>query len=253
MVGRLLVALLVVASAAFVMLQQRETESTTIEASVADIKARDAAKHAAELDKQVAELKEQVSELEDKVLWQREHLNELAGDCTPTSPEHADVEVASLKRRAWGGDVMGLREPYQNGRTDMHFSALVRGVAATITRLRLYASLDDGTAVPGAAAACDTMDVGNAMLLGVVVNGHLLEDGFGPRQIAKRKGVLPLELVCDTEVAPHQPLTLEVLFAGGDVARTTIPAMAPTDQLSRLDGPDQPRPRSSRSSSSSPR
>lgn len=214
MAGRLIVALLVIISATFVMLQKRETESTGIEANISDTRARQAALRAAELERQIAELRAQVTALEDKVAWQDGHLNALAEDCTPSEPEQPQVFVAKLQQlpaRPMGGWSIGQR-----------FALLLGGDPATITRVRLHTSLDDGTTVD-ALAACDTMG-GGGRLLGVIAGSELVVSGSGPQQIAKKRGYTSFELVCDAHLDAAQPLSVEVLLAGGAVARRTVTA-----------------------------
>jgi uncharacterized coiled-coil protein SlyX len=221
MLGRLIVALLVVCSAAFVMLQKRETESTSIGATLADTRAKEAEQRAADQEKKIAGLQAQVEELETKVAWQDERFTELAEDCTPASPEIAEVEIATLKRRPAGGDVLGLRDFERNGREDQRFALVLRGDAGTITRARLFSSLDDGTELMGK-PSCDTLDGDSTLLMGVVAGGKHRVTAFGPQEIAKKAGVVPFELLCDLVLDRARPLTVELLFAGGSKERMTI-------------------------------
>lgn len=219
MMGRLIVAFLVIASAAFVMLQKRETESTDIEADLSGKKAREAEKRADAAELQITKLRDEVSALEAQLAWEHQQLTELAGDCTPTAPEPPSIHVARLAWRAAptsasvGGQRVGL---------------LLGGDAGTLTRVRLYTSLDDGTPTHDF-TACDTLSVDSAVLLGVLAGGKDIVDDFGPQQIEKKRGVVPFELVCDADLDPAQPLSVEVLAAGGASARATIGPQLPRD------------------------
>ena len=222
MVGRLIVAALIVASAAFVMLSRREAESSDIEVNLSDRRAGDAETRAKALQQQVATLQEQVGGLEAKVQWQGEHLVELTEDCTPEAPELAEVHVASLKRRPAAGDLIGPRELFRSGRVDERFALVLAGDAATVTRLRLDPSLDDGTPLRGA-SYCDTVDSDDPIvLLGAFQGEKPVSGDFGRQRIEKKRGVLALELRCDLALPAQLPITVEVLTAGGGVAQATL-------------------------------
>ncbi|MBI1948123.1 MAG: hypothetical protein HYS27_20705 [Deltaproteobacteria bacterium] len=214
MVGRLIVALLVVASAAFVMLQRRATESTDIQANLSQTRARQADEHAGALKQEAIALREQVRVLEHDLQWQREQLAGLAADCTPSVPDLPQVHVAKL---SWRAPRAG--QPWPSGQ---RVGLLLGGDEATITRIRLFTSLDDGTAMNDF-VACDTAQRDGGLLLGVIAGAKDLVTEFGPQRIAKRKGVVPYELVCDSELDQDEPLTVEVLLAGGAVAKATLP------------------------------
>lgn len=219
MVGRLIVALLVIASAAFVMLQKRESESTDIQANLTQTHARRSDERANELAREVTTLQEHVRSLERDLEWQRAQLSGLAADCTPAAPEVPKVHVAKL---SWRSPRAG--QPWPSGQ---RVALLLGGDEATITRIRLFTSLDDGTSVSDF-VACDTLQADSGVLLGVVAGGKDLVESFGPQRIVKRRGVVPFELVCDSELDPDQPLTVDLLFAGGAVARATVaPKPAP--------------------------
>lgn len=226
MVGRLIVAALVMASAAYVMLSRREAESSDIEVNLSDRRAADADKRAVALQQQVTTLQEQVAELESKLEFQSEHLQELSEDCTPELPELADVRIASLKRRPAAGDLIGPRELFRSGRVDERFSLVLAGDAATVTRLRLFPSLDDGTPLRGA-SYCDTVDSDDPIvLLGAFQGDKPVSGDFGRQQIVKKPGVLALELRCDLGLPAELPLTLEVMIAGGGIAQATLAPQA---------------------------
>lgn len=226
MIGRLIVAALVIASAAFVMLSRRETESTSIEVNLTELRARDAEARAVALDHQVAELKEKVAKLEGELQVQGDHLVELTEDCTPTAPEGAQLTVASFKRRDPAGDVMGPREIFRSGRVDERFAVVLKGEATTVTRVRLYSSADDGTPLRHT-PSCDTLETDDAVaLLGVFASGRAVSGDFGRQAIAKAKGVVPLELRCDMSISPFEPVTLEVIAEGGGSARATLAPLA---------------------------
>ncbi|OGQ11193.1 MAG: hypothetical protein A2138_06550 [Deltaproteobacteria bacterium RBG_16_71_12] len=222
MFGRLIVALLVVASAAFVMLQKRATESTDIQANLSQSRAHQSDARAAALAQEVTTLREQVRALEHDLEWQRGQLAGLAADCTPAAPDQPKVHVAKL---TWRPPRAGHAWP-----SGQRVSLLLGGDEATITRIRLFTSLDDGTAVNDF-VACDTLQSESGVLLGVIAGGKDVVEEFGPQRIAKRRGVVPFELVCDSELDADQPLTVDVLLAGGASARATVaPKAAPASR-----------------------
>lgn len=219
MVGRLIVALLVIASAAFVMLQRRATESTDIKATITATRAKEADDRALALEEQVKSLRDQMRALEHDIEWQREQLHSLAADCTPMAADQPDVEIVKVTRRpptknqAWtAGQRVGL---------------VLAGDEATITRVRVFTSLDDGTPLNDF-VSCDTANRDHGLLLGVIANGRDVVKEFGQQNIAKRRGAVPFELVCDSNLDADKPLTVELLLAGGATARATVPATVNT-------------------------
>jgi len=213
MAGRLIVALLVIASAAFVMLQRRATESTDIKATITATRAQQADDRAVALDEQLKSLRDQVRALEHDLEWQREQLSALAADCTPVDAEQPTVAIAKVTRRPARAD-----QPRGAGR---RVGLLLSGDEATITRVRVFNSLDDGTSLDDF-IACDTALRAGGVLLGVIANGRDVVKEHGPQHIAKRRGTVPYELVCDSSLDDDKPLTVEVLLAGGASARTTV-------------------------------
>ncbi len=213
MVGRLIVALLVIASAAYVMLQRRATESTDIKATITATRAHQADERALALEDQVKQLRDQVRALEHDLAWQRDQLGALTADCTPVAADQPEVTIAKVTRRP--------ARPNQPWPAGLRVGLLLAGDEATITRVRLYSSLDDGTPLNDF-VACDTASRDGGLLLGVIANGIDVVQDFGPQRIAKRRGAVAYELVCDSSFDADKPLTVELVLAGGASARTTV-------------------------------
>lgn len=228
MVGRVLVALLVAASAGFVMLQQRASETTAITSELADERARSLARLVDQHERAIAELTAAIEEAQAKVAWQEHQLAELAQDCTPGDVPRADVTIAAFQRRAPGGDTMGPRALEANGRTDRRYALVLKGDAASITRVRIYPGLDDGTPLAHS-MSCDTLDGDGVALLGVVAGGRRHVGGFGVQNIAKVAGAATWELRCDENPERATPLVVEVVVAGVGALRQVLPPLPPLD------------------------
>ncbi len=226
MVGRVIVALLVAASAAFVMVQRRSSETTSIAAEVTDDRARALAKHVEQQARTIDELTALLETERADARWQAQQLADLARDCTPGDEPRASVEIAALQRRAPSGDHVGRLGPTPDGGVDRRYALVLKGDAATISRVRLYPGLDDGTPFTRQ-RGCDTLSGESASLMGVVVAGRQRVQGFGPQALEKPAGTAVWELRCDEDLERGMPIVVEIVAAGAGAVHHALQPLPP--------------------------
>ena len=219
MLGRLVIALLVVCSAAAVVWQRQRTEADDLSATLADSRATDAEKHAAELEKKLQETELHAAEAEAKAaLFQAKA--DAAEAQRLAEIEAADVHIESFAWVGLGRDVVGARDPGPDGRPDGHFALSVQN-AGYVIRIQLHAN-PMGTS----GASWDTLDPSRGML-GVLKNGALLNGGGrGAFAVPTKEGVTKLDLAANESgyFVAGMPYTVEVTLSSGRVLQRTATA-----------------------------
>ena len=123
MVGRIIIALLVICSAGFVAWQKQRSEVVDLGAAVADTKAADFETRAANAEKRAQEAEERLAEVNAKLAL---------CDAALKSPE-PDPGV-HIEKFAW----RNIGAPNAKGKRDVHFLLTLEGPTSEITRIELH-------------------------------------------------------------------------------------------------------------------
>jgi hypothetical protein len=206
MLGRLIIAVLVICSAAAVYWHRQKTEAADIGEAVAESKATEADRRAAAAEKRAKEAEDRATQAEAKAAFFEGELAKLSASADdPIAAEHA-LHLASVSYR---GVKNGIRHV-----PAAHFDLALAGDAAEIARIRVFASDIEGQ--PIWHESWDTADK-TAWPLSVLHGGVAVVEDHAPSVMTTRAGstILALELPLQgAVVAPGISYTVEVTGGG---------------------------------------
>ena len=193
MLGRLIIALLVICSAAGVAWQRQQSETVAIAANIEGNKAQDADARAAAAEKRASEAAVRAAQAEAKAAYYEAQIAEKKRAEEAALEEELSLHIVDVTYAGVAHDVA-------------RFELKLEGPAAAITRVRVY---NDATAY-------DTMS-GN---LAVTFKGKRVDGG-----LTTRDGATTLTLGCGLEASPFAPgmsYALEITRGDGHVMSRTV-------------------------------
>ena len=211
MLGRLIIAVLVIGSAFAVAWHQKRTDAATLDASVAETKATDA-------DHRAAAAEERAKAAEERALLAEAKASFFEAELAKTSAAAEDPVNAERALHITGA-VARPASPERAGKDAGVIALSLAGDAGDITRIRVFASNSDGA--PVWREAWDTSDQG-AWGLDVLHGGQLVVDRHAPTVMHTRAGATMLALrlpYSGAALVPGMTYAVEVTVDGKALTR----------------------------------
>ncbi len=220
MLGRLIIAALVICSAAFVVWQRQKSETVTVSASVDAHKAEAAEARAAAAEKRAADAEAAAAEAAVKAEVLQEQLDDTRAKLDDAVDAQLSPHIAEARYLGIGRDVVGPVTSLADGRGDAHIALTLAGPPGKIRRVRAFTSDRDGR--PMWSEAWDTQTGPHPLAL---LEGHKRLDLRRTGGLFTSGGVTHLDLGCsDTGwFTRGGTVTIELTRGDGHTMRATVP------------------------------
>jgi hypothetical protein len=157
MLGRLIIAALVICSAAFVWWQKGRSEEAQLSSQLDGTKAADAQSRATAAERKAADAEQRAAQAEAKAAFYEQRMEAQRRAADAALEEQLSLHIADVKLLGVGKDVVGLHAAGPDGARDVHLAVSLEGPASDVARLRVFTSdgagADDGNAVYDTQAA----------------------------------------------------------------------------------------------------